>query len=423
MPSISPAAGRPGPGGQIPAAAGIPLAVAGGSDPPFGLAGTPPSWFVRWRENPRLTLTNPLDMVTTMDSGTTTLTLTAGRASEPGPTTDRDGTVMPGPTADRDASTTPASTTDRDTSTTPAPTTDRDASTTPVPTTDRDTPAIPERIAEILDIVLILAEYGRHLLGTIEQRAVWSTFSTIAQFFGTNALAAILPRIQRGIMRAVALERVLRARAARGRDLNSRLPQPAMPRAPKPSAMPALADLATSIGMAIVEHSPTAGAPAAQSARPRRRREEAPLTFNNMPNMAAVMAEVRRRPVGKTIVDILCDLGIAFTLCSGSFGSRLFKAIHYNQGSLGRLMDEMRRREKQFDDLRDRNPHLPAPARGREATRAAVGFFVGDPVVNPCDPPEASNAPDQAAMAAQAVGAVPAATSHASGAIAATGPP
>ena len=296
-----------------------------------------------------------------MNQAATTLTHTAGRASEPGPTADRDGTAMPG------------------------------------------------RIAEILGIVIILAEYGRHLLGTIEQRAVWSTFATIAQFFGTTALTAILPRLHRGIMRAVALERVLRARAERGRDLPIRPPRLHAPYLPEPEpepespvqeqeppalpALPAFAGLATAIGAEIIAPPQTAAAPAPPPPRPRRRREEAEehVTFANLPSMATLMAEVRRRPPGQTIVDILCDLGISFTLCSGPFGTRLFEAIHWHGGSLGRFMDEMRRREMKFDREFWKHPGLPLPARNREGVQRAVGFFVGDPPVDPCSP-----APDAA---------------------------
>ena len=51
----------------------------------------------------------------------------------------------------------------------------------------------------------ILAAYGRHLADTIEHRAVWRGFTTIAQFFGTASLAIILPHLRRGIICAVAL--------------------------------------------------------------------------------------------------------------------------------------------------------------------------------------------------------------------------
>ena len=41
--------------------------------------------------------------------------------------------------------------------------------------------------------------YGRHLAETIEHRAIWRGFATIAQFCGTAALPVMLADIQRGI--------------------------------------------------------------------------------------------------------------------------------------------------------------------------------------------------------------------------------
>src|ERR1700722_3795663 len=72
----------------------------------------------------------------------------------------------------------------------------------PDPPRDRNARPMPARIAEVLDIAGILAAYGRHLADTIEHRALWRGFATIAQFFGTASLAFILPHLRRGIMRA-----------------------------------------------------------------------------------------------------------------------------------------------------------------------------------------------------------------------------
>ena len=102
------------------------------------------------------------------------------------------------------------------------------------PPKDRPGKPAPARIAEILAVVSILATYGRHLAETLEQRAVARGFATIARFFGTAAFDTILAHIQRGLMRAVALERVLLRRAARGRDL--RILAPRAPSGRKPPA-------------------------------------------------------------------------------------------------------------------------------------------------------------------------------------------
>ena len=107
----------------------------------------------------------------------------------------------------------------------------RDADTTaglpspPDPPQDRPGKPLPEGIAEVLAIIHVLLGYGLHLVETLERRAVVRGFANIAQFFGTARIPAIRARLARGLLRAMALERVLLARAARGRDL-----VPAQPR-------------------------------------------------------------------------------------------------------------------------------------------------------------------------------------------------
>ena len=116
----------------------------------------------------------------------------------------------------------------------------------PDPKQDRPGKPVPQGIADVLTIVHILLAYGRHLMETLEHRAVARGFSVIAQFFGTARVPAILARLSRGILRAQALERVLLARAARGRDLiylqprthAAREAQPPLPQPPPSHAEP-----------------------------------------------------------------------------------------------------------------------------------------------------------------------------------------
>ncbi len=82
------------------------------------------------------------------------------------------------------------------------------------PPQDRPASPVPDGIAEILAVLAILIDYGRHLGQTLEQRAVARGFATIAQYFGTVAFDTILAHIQRGLMRAIALQRLLLRRAA-----------------------------------------------------------------------------------------------------------------------------------------------------------------------------------------------------------------
>jgi hypothetical protein len=63
-----------------------------------------------------------------------------------------------------------------------------------------------------------LAIDGRHLVRNLEQRAVARGFATIARLFGTATIGTIRARVQRGPMRAIALESILTRRALRGGD-------------------------------------------------------------------------------------------------------------------------------------------------------------------------------------------------------------
>src|ERR1700733_7633259 len=98
-----------------------------------------------------------------------------------------------------------------------AATTTPGLATLPDPPKDRPGKPVPERIAAMLSLVAVLAEYGRHLAATIEHRAIWRGFATIAQFFGTATMPVILAHIQRGLMRAVARGRMLLRPPTRGR--------------------------------------------------------------------------------------------------------------------------------------------------------------------------------------------------------------
>jgi hypothetical protein len=78
---------------------------------------------------------------------------------------------------------------------------------------------VPEYIGALLHVVGILLGYGCHLLATVHRRAAPPTFPIIAACFGTANLSTINAHLNRGILRTIALERVLLARAATGRDV------------------------------------------------------------------------------------------------------------------------------------------------------------------------------------------------------------
>jgi hypothetical protein len=254
---------------------------------------------------------------------------------------------------------------------------------------------MPARIAEILDIASILAAYGRHLADTIEHRALWRGFATIAQFFGTASLAIILPRLRRGIMRAVALQRVLLQRAGRRRDLVIRARRVPAPRAAAPPAPPPAEPPPEPQAAAAGEQSPAAAPPPQQPAPPARpsvlRRL---LTLGTMPTMEAFEAEACRRPVGLSVAAICRDLGVSPTLCERGFWNRVFDAIHWYGGSLGTLMLELRQREKSLEQEQDRHPTVGFAEQGREAAQRVLGFRIGEPPVDPHrpEPPPATPA-------------------------------
>src|SRR5580692_8807979 len=90
----------------------------------------------------------------------------------------------------------------------------------PDPPQDHPATTLPHNISVILHAVGILLDYGRHLIETVRQRAAAPNFNAIAACFGTANLATILAHLNRGILRAAALERVLLARAAAGSDID-----------------------------------------------------------------------------------------------------------------------------------------------------------------------------------------------------------
>ena len=61
-----------------------------------------------------------------------------------------------------------------------------------------------------------------------------------------------------------------------------------------------------------------------------------------------IAAEVRRRPVGRTIAYICMDLGIAPGLCEGAFWNQVEKTLRRYGGSLNRLYQVRARREDIF---------------------------------------------------------------------------
>ena len=240
----------------------------------------------------------------------------------------------------------------------------RTAPTTPAPTKPRP---IPGRIGAVLNVLAILIAHARHFAATATTRATAPEFATAAAVFGTGHLPTILHRMQRGLLRALALQQYLLARAARGRNLRFAWPP-------------------------CVELQPH-HRPAASSAPPKR---AAPLhpprpdpalldpgdpAASRLPTPEELAAQVRRRPVGRTISYICMDLGIAPGLCAGAFWNQVEKTLRRYGGSLGRLYQVRTRREETFQRERDRRPdtwHIDWRDMRRSTVRLALGCLIGE---------------------------------------------
>jgi hypothetical protein len=224
---------------------------------------------------------------------------------------------------------------------------------------------MPERIAGLLRVVRILLGYGRHLADTVVQRAAAPSFTSIAACFGTINLSVILAHLHRGLLRAAALERLLLARAASGRDIAFAR---ARPRDSQPTP-----------------------APATRDALPRssRRMSWDDLPEFDNPTQQQIERQVRRRPVGRTIVDICLDLAVMPGLCTGPFWNELFEIMQWYGGSVAALMRERCRREEAFAREQDRSRTQGWDWwRGRgDMIRQALGFLIGEePVAPPAQP-------------------------------------
>ena len=259
----------------------------------------------------------------------------------------------------------------------------------PDPHPDRLGPRVPDGIAEVHAVLVILSAYGRHLCETLHTRAALRSFTTIARFFGTTAVGTIMAHLVRGMMRCQALDRMLRARARRGVDLKVMRPGTRPPRQQETPATPAPEAQDPPAALTPEQEAAMRAKEARKAERRLARRFAAahPLTMATLPSMAEIEAEVRRCPVGQTIVLICRDLGAFPSLCSAPFWNRVCDIIMRYRGNMGDIMLEMRRRAVALETNElDRSPHLAWPEQTREADRRALGFFVGEEPVAPPRP-------------------------------------
>jgi hypothetical protein len=204
---------------------------------------------------------------------------------------------------------------------------------------------MPARIAEILSLAQTLTTYGRRISGLITRPTTWIGFVIIARFFGTVTIPDMAAQIQRGIMRATALEAMLQRRTQRGEDLVILAPRTNAPRSARPTAKQS--------------HQET----------------PKPLTLDNLPTQQEIEEWVRRRPIGRTIAAICLDLGIAPTLCEGAVWNQISKAMQDYRGSLIAVMKEVRRRVDQFEAEDWTQKTLPWPERNPDGMHRVLGVF------------------------------------------------
>ena len=228
----------------------------------------------------------------------------------------------------------------------------------------------------LLHAARTLLTYGRHLLDTIHQRATTPQFNAIAANFGTANLSTILAHLKRGMLRAAALERVLLARAATGRDIDfverhKPEPQPS-PAEVQPEPQPAAP-------LPVRRRTPRPSRPAGS---------DDPELF--MPTLEDLERQVRRRPIGRTFLDICLDLAVVPGLCQSAFWNELFDIMNWFGGgnSIDKLMRTKARRREAFgreqDRVRSANwdwMNIP-----RDALRNVLGFLIGEPPIDPLDP-------------------------------------
>jgi hypothetical protein len=251
-----------------------------------------------------------------------------------------------------------------------------DPASPPDPPQDHPGNPVPEYIAALLHAVRILLGYGRHLLGTVERRATAPTFPTIAACFGTANLSTIMAHLNRGILRATALQRVLLARAATGRDIEivtrgtrkeETQPAPASPQVEQPADQPAKPKAA-----------PRTSLPPGR---------DDPELY--MPTLEELERQVRRRAVGRTITDICRDLAVVPGFCTPAFWNDMFQVMHYFGGSVETLMREKAHREQKFIQEQDRKLDSTWDwlRLKRDEIRQVLGFFIGEPPVDPFSAP------------------------------------
>jgi hypothetical protein len=241
---------------------------------------------------------------------------------------------------------------------------------------------MPACIAAILSVVRVLLGYGKHLDATLPERTDHPGFPAIAIGFGTHDVRRILAHVQRGILRAMMLQKYLLARAAQGRDI-------------EPTERPAPAEQADIEALQMKLRPPAA--PRAKTERAKTERAKAkkanpddPLHFA-MPTLQELESQIRRRSIGRTIAEICLDLGVAPSSCEGAFWHEFYLTLIEFGGKFEDFFDVQERRKTEFRKERDKRPstgNFDWCDRPKESIRQMLGTLLGEsPPRGPPGPP------------------------------------
>ena len=182
---------------------------------------------------------------------------------------------------------------------------------------------------------------------------------------GTHDLRRILAHVQRGILRAMMLEKHLLARAAEGRDIEpTPLPEPADP--------DALAALNLKSRPKIEPRT-----------KPRKPVPDPndPLNFY-IPTLEELESQVRRRSIGRTIAETCMDLGVSPASCDGAFWHELYLAMTNFGGDFHQFQEVQTSWREAFQKERDKRPdtwNWQIWDKAKDAVREMLGFLLGEP--------------------------------------------
>jgi len=270
--------------------------------------------------------------------------------------------------------------------------------------------SVPGNIAQLLYVVRVLLEYGRHMAATLDSRATRPGFDIVARMFRYAIIPVIRAHLERGILRASALETALLQRAAAGRDVAISNPW------------------AQSEFIMTAEDDPETGSLEAQTTRlmAERAAHDAPIDTLKAAAEEEIAAAVRGEPIGRTLAAIRRDLGVVPFYCTRAFWDALLLAmIRYEASTLECREDAPCRSERSAgarlaDPTEDCPPEVtPAAAVRTPAPRmhAPGTHTMQIDALRPWLPKQSGNEP------VRPHGVVSRAKRHAAASASATGPP